>query len=188
MADQKRDPQPHWPLGERLRVAREQAGLSQRQAAEAAGFSVTAWGQLETGLRSVGGGQTVPANPRPATIVAAARIVGVEPSEALNLAGYDPRQHRTLLQRPSAGGRPTVSQRGLAELISQLTERQRQAVLAVVEAMLEPEEADEGTGAQPAPAHHDVVERKISPDLTESQVYEEKVKRSKPGTQRRPRR
>ncbi|MEU4675151.1 helix-turn-helix transcriptional regulator [Amycolatopsis sp. NPDC023774] len=41
MADERKRP---WPLGKRLEAARKAAGLSQRQASAAAGFSVTTWG------------------------------------------------------------------------------------------------------------------------------------------------
>ncbi|WP_189057171.1 helix-turn-helix domain-containing protein [Longimycelium tulufanense] len=164
MGTEEREPH-HWPLGEKLEAARKRAGYSMREAAEHAGFSVTTWSAIESGYR---GAKREPANPEPANIVAAARVVGLDPREALRLGGKDPDRYLPTPHR----GRPTVSQRSLANMISQLTEEQRQALQVIVEGMLN----TEGPDARPAAGPREVTERRLSTGPQE-EVYEEKVSR-----------
>lgn len=133
MSGRTRNPTGQWLLGAELKAAREQAGFSQREASRQAGFSVTTWGQLETGRKKLGGDVVLAANPRPSIVVAAAKVVGMDPARALTLAGHDPAQHLSLADSSAPA---TVSQRHLAERFAVLDERQRRALLELIEAML----------------------------------------------------
>ena len=62
-------------FGERVRAAREKAGLSQGDAAKKARMFQSSWCRLETGGRP---------DPRGETIRRIARALGVEPSELLD--------------------------------------------------------------------------------------------------------
>lgn len=126
-----------WTLGPKLKKAREGAGLSQREAAKAAGFSVTTWGQLETGIRKVGNGMESPVNPRASVVASAADVVGLDVAEALRMAGIDPKH------APKGAQRPTVSQSRLLESFARLTEPQRAALLDLIESMLPHEDGEE---------------------------------------------
>jgi transcriptional regulator with XRE-family HTH domain len=134
VADESKRP---WPLGKRLKAAREAAGLSQREASAAAGFSVTTWGQLETGVKKLGGGLESPMNPRASIVMSAAQVVGMDPAEALRMAGIAPERHV-----PSGSQRPTVSQSRLLEYFARLTEGQRAALLNLIESMLPSEDGE----------------------------------------------
>lgn len=133
MSDRGRKPSSQWLLGAELMAARKQAGFSQREASRQAGFSVTTWGQLETGRKKLGGDVVLVANPRPSIVVAAAKVVGLDPARALRLAGHDPAQYLSLADSSAPA---TVSQRHLAERFAVLDERQRRALLELIEAML----------------------------------------------------
>lgn len=122
-----------WPLGPKLRDARKSAGLSQREAAQAAGFSPTTWGQLESGTKKLGQGVEVAMRPRPSVVQAAAQVVGLDVAEALRMAGHEPGNRDQ--PPPSA---PTVSQRRLVDVFASLTQRQRHAVMEIVESMNDP--------------------------------------------------
>jgi transcriptional regulator with XRE-family HTH domain len=75
-------------LGALIRRARHESNLSVRGAAQAAGFSEGLWRQLEKGYRQVTADVSVPTNPRPSTVRAAARAVGLDVEEALTAAGH----------------------------------------------------------------------------------------------------
>lgn len=75
-------------LGRLLQGARQRSKLSVRAAAQVAGFSEGLWRQLEKGYRQVTAEVTVPTNPRPSTVRAAAAAVGLDVQEALTAAGY----------------------------------------------------------------------------------------------------
>ncbi len=141
MAAQRTDP---WPLGSRLKKAREAAKLSQRQAAARAGFSVTTWGQLESGIKKLGGGLTSPMNPRATIVISAAQAVGLDPAKALQLAKIDPSRHKL----PQAQ-RPLVSQSELLEYYAQLDEDERQALLMLIKVMLRRRNGGDGTPVVP---------------------------------------
>ncbi|MGO9763609.1 MAG: helix-turn-helix domain-containing protein [Solirubrobacteraceae bacterium] len=66
----------HAALGEAVRLARVDKGLSQEQLADAAGVHVTHLGGVERGVR----------NPNYATIVKLARALGVEPGALVTAA------------------------------------------------------------------------------------------------------
>ncbi|MFE2751494.1 helix-turn-helix domain-containing protein [Actinosynnema sp. NPDC059335] len=125
-----------WPLGEVLRTARRARKLSMREAAAKAGFSVTTWSAMESGMRKVGGGQTQPARPEVGNVIAAAKVVGVDHNEALHL--LDPATYDAP-NRPSPAGRPTVSERELARKVTRLSPWQRWLVNGVVDEMLRAE-------------------------------------------------
>jgi transcriptional regulator with XRE-family HTH domain len=127
------DIRPDWPLGPRLRAAREDAGFSQRGAAKAAGMSVTTWSAIETGTRKVGGGEIVNAKPTAENVMRAASAVGISPGEALRLAGID--QGVSFQERR---GRPSIAEAELTRKVARLTEIQRQAVNEIIDAMLYP--------------------------------------------------
>jgi len=119
-----------WPLGRELRRRRDDAGLSQRQAAARAGISESKWRQLEHGTMTMSG-QAVHVKPRPTTVAAAARAVGLPVARALELSGESPTEHPDLLvdAAPADDRVP-----GFAAL----TERQRAAVVELVASMLAP--------------------------------------------------
>lgn len=75
------------PLGELIEQAREEKGLSKREAARRAGISEGRWRQVVSGQQK-SGNVTIRVNPRPATIVAMARAVGVDEKKAMDAAGY----------------------------------------------------------------------------------------------------
>jgi transcriptional regulator with XRE-family HTH domain len=72
------------PLGELLETAREGLGLSKRHAAERAGISEVRWRQVVTRPPH---GQQAP-RPRRNNLIRMAQSVGVDPDEALTVAGF----------------------------------------------------------------------------------------------------
>ena len=86
-----------WPLGSRLRVAREALGLSKRAAAKRAQISEQLWRRLETGYYTVQG-ERIPLTGRDGsnkgasadTVRAVALAVDLDVHEALTLVGYSP--------------------------------------------------------------------------------------------------
>lgn len=78
------------PLGRLLEAARtEVLHISAREAARRAATSEGRWRQVVTGVQSKGAGKRVPVNPKPATVVAMALAVQVDPGKALDAAGID---------------------------------------------------------------------------------------------------
>jgi transcriptional regulator with XRE-family HTH domain len=129
-------PIPHnpWPLGDQLRSAREEQQLTQTAAAQRADISRTVWQQLESGVRADGR----PFRPKAATVQSAAVAVGLDPRDALQLAGLDP-----TLFRPARGG-PVASQREAADLISRLTGAQRRALVELLHTLVDVEDGEAG--------------------------------------------
>ncbi len=78
---------PQWPLGAALEEARVRRGWAKREAARAAGISAPLWVTLERGYE-VRQDNRLDANPRPETVVKAARAVGLNVDEALRHVGY----------------------------------------------------------------------------------------------------
>lgn len=62
--------------------------ITGREAARRSGISPTRWRQVIAGVQRSGGSE-VPANPRPRTVIAMARAVGVDERAALLAAGHD---------------------------------------------------------------------------------------------------
>ena len=83
------EPRKDWPLGPALRSARQRAGISAREAARRTGGAISSgrWYQLETGWQK-NKGQLIPIGTTPVTVSAAARAVGWDESEALEIAGF----------------------------------------------------------------------------------------------------
>ena len=110
--------------------------MSMREAASRAGFSVTTWSALESGVRKVGGGIEQPANPQVENVIAAAKVVGLDHNVALHLLDPkkypDPMSAQVSDRRPTMG-RPTVTERELARKIQELSPFQRWLVDSVVE-------------------------------------------------------
>jgi transcriptional regulator with XRE-family HTH domain len=80
-----------WPLGARIREAREAAGLGVNRAAKRANIAPTTWTAIEEGTRiRQGGGDHQRAKPSKPSVIAAALVVGLDVKEALALGGYDP--------------------------------------------------------------------------------------------------
>lgn len=79
-----------WPLGQFIRDAR--GTLSIREAARRASISEGRWRQVELGYQQVGGGITVPVQPRPQTLAAMCKAISADVAEALRLAGHNPDQ------------------------------------------------------------------------------------------------
>lgn len=130
---------PLTPLGKQLRAGRRRASLSIRQAAKLAGFSHTAWTTLETGRRAQQGDK-VP-QPRVPTVLAAARVVNLDPAKALRLAGYDPRNWLP----EETGEAPPADTSTVADRIRMLSGERLDAVAALVNQYL-PATRDDTTG------------------------------------------
>lgn len=123
---------PLTPLGRRLRAGRSRSGLSIRQAATLAGFSRTTWATLETGTRS--NGDKVRGRPRVDTVMAAARVVNLDPAKALRLVGYDP-------QHWLPNETPTGDPHAVADRIKLLTGQRLDDVAAIVHRLLGDDES-----------------------------------------------
>ena len=156
-----------WPLGQFIRDGRKRAGLSIREAAQRADLSHGAWGMLESGKRSVGGGRHESVVPPPRQIITAAGVVGVDPPRALRLAGYDP-----AVTAPDLEAGPTITQSELAEKVARLTAAQRAAVMATIEAMLDP-----SRDVNPDQRHGILFEGPIDEDIPVEQSAAERAHR-----------
>lgn len=75
-------------IGKPIEAARQRAGLSKRKAAQLAGCSEGLWRQLESGARPIPGGDPVPGNPRPTTLISALSVVGLDVAEYMKIAGH----------------------------------------------------------------------------------------------------
>ncbi|NUR80741.1 MAG: helix-turn-helix transcriptional regulator [Dermatophilaceae bacterium] len=88
---------PTWPLGPKLKAAREALGLTKREAARRADISEQLWRRLESGYYTVQG-ERVPLRGRDGqnvgvtreTAISAARAVGLQPNEVLAIVGLAP--------------------------------------------------------------------------------------------------
>lgn len=125
-----------WALGDRLRAAREEQQLTQTAAAERADISRTVWQQLESGVRADGR----PFRPKASTVQSAAVAVGLDPRDALQMAGLDP-----TLYRPARGG-PVASQREAADLFARLTGAQRRALVEFLHTLVDVEAGELAAG------------------------------------------
>ena len=90
-------PPQQWLPGRILQTAREQAGLSKRQAARTAGITPTFYKRIEDGGHYLDG-EFTPVNPSVGKLIAAAQAVGAVPQAGLAAAGDDPAdlQRKTL--------------------------------------------------------------------------------------------
>jgi transcriptional regulator with XRE-family HTH domain len=133
---------PTTPLGAELQAGRKRAQLSIRRAAELANISRTTWATLETGTRIE---QGVPKASRttPGFVIAAARVVNVDPAHALRLAGYDPEHW---FPADVAAAAPADA-RTVADRIAMLSGERLNAVAAIVHLMLAPEHRGVDTAA-----------------------------------------
>ena len=86
-------------LGQLLKEAREQSGMSQRQAAEAANISPTYVRALES---SNNPNTNKPSRPSPAVLLAMGNALNVDPDVLLDKAGYDPELSKQAA--PTIGG------------------------------------------------------------------------------------
>lgn len=75
-----------WPVGQRIRQAREELGISAREAARRAGIGDGTWRYMEIGYETKRG-QRFPVKPTPVTLAKIARAVEIEPRELFVLAG-----------------------------------------------------------------------------------------------------
>lgn len=73
------------PHGRILEAAR--GSMSKRAAAGRAGISEGRWRQIVTGVQKVGGGRTIPVNPKRDTLVAMAHAVQADVPQVLTAAG-----------------------------------------------------------------------------------------------------
>lgn len=117
----------HWAFGAALRTAREQLGLSGREAARRAGFSESRWRQLERGTQSVNGVEQ-PVSTRPETVLKTADVVNLDPRGALILAGFNPDDHFVTAELAA------FQRRELLDLFEQLNPDRRTAVLNLLRA------------------------------------------------------
>jgi transcriptional regulator with XRE-family HTH domain len=87
-------------LGQLLKQAREQSGMSQRQAAEAANISPTYVRTLES---SSNPNTNKPSRPSPAVLLAMGNALNVDPDVLLDKAGYDPELTKQANTPPNGG-------------------------------------------------------------------------------------
>lgn len=123
---------PSWPLGELLKAARKRRNIGIPKAAQLAGVSQGQYHAIERGRRSVAGGHQS-FRPSVEHVIAAARAVHVDPREALTAAGYEP-----AIDAPDLEASPSITADELAAKLRRLTPAQRAAVLATIDAMLDP--------------------------------------------------
>lgn len=114
------------PLGRLLEQARGR--VSKREAARRADISEGHWRAVVRGYQ-LQAGVKIPANPRRDTVIAMALAVGVEPSAALEAAGFDPTQAPETPAPVGAGVDPDL----LAD-IAEATPATIEAVRAVLRA------------------------------------------------------
>lgn len=110
-----------WPFGPELRRRRILAGLSGKAAARRTHGLISdgRWYQLETGVQKLRG-QSIAIGTTPKTIAAAARAVDWDVREALELAGFDPRD----FQEPESSERPVlITQIPTEELLAEVRRR-----------------------------------------------------------------
>ena len=93
-------PPQQWLPGRILQTAREQAGLSKRQAALNAGITPTFYRRIEDGGH-LANGEYIPVNPSVDKLASAAEAVGADTTAVLSAAGYNPveLQRKTLHQK-----------------------------------------------------------------------------------------
>ncbi|MDK8889213.1 helix-turn-helix transcriptional regulator [Corynebacterium ulcerans] len=75
-----------WPAGRLLQAAREQKGLSKRDAAKRAGISESRWRQIECGWKKTNG-ELIETRPTSLNLVKCAKAVGASPDNILVAAG-----------------------------------------------------------------------------------------------------
>jgi transcriptional regulator with XRE-family HTH domain len=75
---------------DRLRQARERAGLSRVAAAKKSGVSAGTWRNVETGKQHVSAGNAAPYSTTARTVAKMAAAVRLDPREMLVAAGFDP--------------------------------------------------------------------------------------------------
>ena len=109
---------PDWPLGPALKRARERKNLSQRAAAKRAGISDGRWRQLESGYQE-NKGQRIPISTTPRTVAAAARAVGWNVDEALDVAGFEPIKE----DPPATNGRHLLADVPIDDLLAEIRRR-----------------------------------------------------------------
>ncbi|MBV7292328.1 helix-turn-helix domain-containing protein [Corynebacterium sp. TAE3-ERU16] len=110
-----------WEPGRIIQTAREDTGLSKRQAAQRAGISESWWRQIESGYKRVDG-EPVRANVPEKALVSAAVAVGADTQAVLAAAGYD------------EDNAPRITLREQVEIqLSALSERQLGLVHAYIE-------------------------------------------------------
>ncbi|GAA2773962.1 helix-turn-helix transcriptional regulator [Saccharopolyspora taberi] len=119
-----------YPLGDLLIAARKRRHLSIAGSAERAGVSKGQWHNIERGRRSDGR----PYHPAPHMVVKAARAVHADPREALEAAGYDP-----AIDAPDLEPTASITGPEIAAKVARLTPAQQAAVLATIDAMLDPD-------------------------------------------------
>lgn len=127
MTGTRRDEPRPWPLGPALQHLREDKKLSVRDAAAAAGFSAATWTALEKGYKTPTAGNRIPYSGTAENVIAAAQVVGMDPAEALKLAGLDPAKAPAVRD-----GRYTVSQREILDLLARLEPEVREAVVVLL--------------------------------------------------------
>lgn len=130
MSDTDRNPVEPYPLGDLLKAARTRRNLSLEGAGERAHVSKGLWHMIERGRRSDGR----PYRPAPHMVVKAARAVHADPREALRAAGYDP-----AIDAPDLEPTASITGPELAAKFARLTPIQQAAILATVDAMLDPD-------------------------------------------------
>lgn len=91
------NPPPQWLPGRIIQNAREQAGLSKREAAKRADISPTFYRRIEDGGH-IQDNSFTPVNPSTDTLIRSAQAVGADPQAVLAAAGINPAdlQRKTL--------------------------------------------------------------------------------------------
>jgi transcriptional regulator with XRE-family HTH domain len=142
-APRRGQPRP-WPLGPTLEKLRSKANLSIREASAKAGFSAATWSALEKGYKTPVRGQQVDYSPGADNVIAAAQVVGMDPAEALRLAGLDPSKGPEI----RSGGR-TVGEREILHLVAQLEPEVKEAMITLLRRLAANAGADGGVGNVP---------------------------------------
>jgi DNA-binding XRE family transcriptional regulator len=119
-------------FAQRVKQRREQLELSQPQAAEQARLGLDTWRTVERGYKARRGTDPETSSHRPEriTVRKIARVLGWQPEQALQWAGYDDE-----LPPPIAVIDPRKT---LVEIITELTEEQVQALIHVARTMTDP--------------------------------------------------
>lgn len=110
-----------WPFGAELQRRRVAAGLSAKAAARRTNGAISdgRWYQLESGVQKIKG-QAIPIGTTPSTVAAAAKALDWDITDALQLAGFDPRDY----SEPATTEKPVyLSQLSVDELLDEVRRR-----------------------------------------------------------------
>jgi hypothetical protein len=178
----ERDPELLRQLAERVTHASKAAGFNQTQLADGASVSRGFVQYLMRGARY----DDKPFDPKPQSVLAVIDVINdalhrsgqsehvIAPADALRLAGVPDGELDRYLTKNT--GRPNITASRIAEQASKLTDRQRRAVIDVIESMLWPTAQDEEAATSDEPVHyvaHEERPRGVPGPVVEHVVHEE---------------